>query len=140
MGFCAVNLFGMVEISPITQLGYDSWSRSIIPYIPISYINKLSHKKKKTLFHIYDWIYYMILNDRLIIHESSIILEELQQPHGVTSLEWWWMQGESARHMYIVYIFWNSNNVIYEQTLHFCCKKIHLYLSLMLSLSLYFWK
>ena len=38
--------------------------------------------------------------------------------------------------MYIVYIFWNSNNVIYEQTLHFCCKKFHLYLSLMLSLSL----
>lgn len=36
----------------------------------------------------------MILNDQLIIHESSIILEELQQPHGVTSLEWWWMQGE----------------------------------------------
>ena len=79
----------------------------------------------------------MILNDRLIIHESSIILEELQQPHGVTSLEWWWMQGESARHMYIIYIFWNSNNVIYEQTLHFCCKKIHLYLSLMLSLSVF---
>ena len=46
--------------------------------------------------------------------------------------------------MYIVYIFWNSNNVIYEQTLHFCCKKFHLYLSLMLSLSLslslYSWK
>ena len=111
-------------------------------YSHIIYQEIVPLRKKR----IYDWIYYMILNDQLIIHESSIILRrdvtgmmvnargiipEWPQVSEIFSLVKYY---NSARHMYVVYIFWSSN---YEQTWHFFCKKTtYICLSLSLSLSL----